>query len=468
MSTAKHSRASGSGSSDAAKGTKLPKFLQKAQTIAGRDRSKSVSQAPSPDRAASPPPHAPPETPKTSRGSRFIRARTVAAPPADASPSPSPELPRTISPSPTMDSPADLDTPVIVEPALSPPPRQHPSLAPPLSSAQSIPVPRPHTRSERVHIPGGSGSVSDSAAAAPHLTVAASPTRTTGGITDLSSRLSGWFSHTFSSSTTDLTLPGILAQSTSSSASPSSPSSARGAGKASALLTAAKHGKGHLDKAMRYLLDSDATPDRCEDPIWLLGVQHPGYEPPPPPPSFTPVSVPMGAGPTTPGRRTSSDRRSPTFRAASSTSTSGSGSASSHSHSHASASTSSLTAVPPPPTPAGKSSSAKHDPAALWPPVFYADFSSRVWVTYRSHFQPIRDTTLTALEAEVGEAAQAGGVSGSPSSGRRWWGGEKGWTSDAGWGCMLRTGQSLLANALLHMHLGRGTCSSRSVSRFPC
>ncbi len=107
------------------------------------------------------------------------------------------------------------------------------------------------------------------------------------------------------------------------------------------------------------------------------------------------------------------------------------------------------------------SSSSKH-PAAYWPPEFYADFTSRVWITYRAHFHPIRDSSLTVLEreqAEVPAAVAAGSltpISSSPPSTRWWPGGEKGWASDAGWG-WLRTGQSLLATALIHLHLGRGT-----------
>ena len=44
-------------------------------------------------------------------------------------------------------------------------------------------------------------------------------------------------------------------------------------GNLSTVLTAAKHGKGHLDKD---LLDGNSTPDKCTDPKWLLGMQHPG------------------------------------------------------------------------------------------------------------------------------------------------------------------------------------------------
>jgi cysteine protease ATG4 len=62
--------------------------------------------------------------------------------------------------------------------------------------------------------------------------------------------------------------------------------------------------------------------------------------------------------------------------------------------------------------------------SSIWPADFYEDFTSRLWFTYRHNYPPIR-----------------------PAS----------YKTDIGWGCMLRSGQSLLANTLLIHLLGRGT-----------
>ncbi|RXW23562.1 hypothetical protein EST38_g2288 [Candolleomyces aberdarensis] len=245
---------------------------------------------------------------------------------------------------------------------------------------------------------------------------------------NLPTRLSGWFSHTFSSSSsTDLSLPSLLATH-GSPRSKSTGGGGGGGGGALALLTAAKHGKGHLDKAMRYLLDSDSTPDKCTDPIWLMGVQHPGYEPSPP---SSYVGSPSS-------RRGSASP--PSFRS----STSSIGSLSSSSNHHEQQLLHSSTGSNP-----------KLNPGANWPPVFYIDFTSTVWLTYRSHFPtPIKDGRLADL-CGSGPSLDSVNTPATKKTPWNWVGGEKTWSSDSGWGCMLRTGQSLLANALVHVHLGR-------------
>lgn len=81
-----------------------------------------------------------------------------------------------------------------------------------------------------------------------------------------------------------------------------------------------------------------------------------------------------------------------------------------------------------------------------WPRGFLDDFESRFWMTYRSDFEPIpsssdpgASTTLTL-----------------PMRIRTRLGGQSSFSSDIGWGCMIRSGQSLLANALSMLRLGRG------------
>eukprot|EP00096_Caligus_rogercresseyi_P006117 TRINITY_DN22331_c0_g1_i1.p1 TRINITY_DN22331_c0_g1~~TRINITY_DN22331_c0_g1_i1.p1 ORF type:complete len:394 (+),score=150.01 TRINITY_DN22331_c0_g1_i1:221-1402(+) len=63
---------------------------------------------------------------------------------------------------------------------------------------------------------------------------------------------------------------------------------------------------------------------------------------------------------------------------------------------------------------------------------FALDFASRLWLTYRREFQEFRGTRIS---------------------------------SDCGWGCTIRSGQMLLGNALLRLHLGRSWRWRRENSR---
>ncbi|KAF5677269.1 cysteine protease atg4 [Fusarium heterosporum] len=93
------------------------------------------------------------------------------------------------------------------------------------------------------------------------------------------------------------------------------------------------------------------------------------------------------------------------------------------------------------------SSLAYDDPAndGGWPSGFINDFESRIWMTYRSEFEPIprseNPQATSSLSLSMRLKSQLGDQ--SPFS------------SDSGWGCMIRSGQSLLANAITMVRLGR-------------
>lgn len=81
-----------------------------------------------------------------------------------------------------------------------------------------------------------------------------------------------------------------------------------------------------------------------------------------------------------------------------------------------------------------------------WPHDFLDDFDSRLWFTYRSNFPLIKKSSDPKAATSIPLAVRL--RSHLVDSG--------GFTSDTGWGCMIRSGQSLLANSLVMLRLGRG------------
>lgn len=80
-----------------------------------------------------------------------------------------------------------------------------------------------------------------------------------------------------------------------------------------------------------------------------------------------------------------------------------------------------------------------------WPAPFLDDVEARIWLTYRSNFPSIPKSNDPNATSVLSFSTRLKNL-----------GNQGGFNSDTGWGCMIRSGQSLLANALAVHELGRG------------
>ncbi|OCF45204.1 hypothetical protein I317_01007 [Kwoniella heveanensis CBS 569] len=305
------------------------------------------------------------------------------------------------------------------------------------------------------------------------------------------SRMSTWFSHLLPSSSTATIQEGSIPSPPPTETSPHLPPSPlrKPPSAAASFLNAARQ---RAVDGVRHLLDSEAQPDKCPDPIWVMGVGHPGWRPSTPNrspgTSFLPDlsdAVPhaeerRGSGsstgrPSPPSKHDAGGLRPSAWSRKQKEQYGGpiAGEASTPppAKGFSNLFTASTLSLALPTSMASGSPSKESEKKGLtdspgkgkkdkkekevlrWPDEFYTDFRSRIWCTYRSQYAPILsipdNLLIPAPQASLpSRPSQAGWSWSRPAE-------ERGLTSDAGWGCMLRTGQSVLANALIHLHLGR-------------
>lgn len=112
---------------------------------------------------------------------------------------------------------------------------------------------------------------------------------------------------------------------------------------------------------------------------------------------------------------------------------------------------SSANALETPPASASNSpSSAVADgeppPGRGWPAGFVEDMSSKFWMTYRSGFEPIPKSVDPKAASALSFSMRIKSTLSDSA----------GFSSDSGWGCMIRSGQSLLATTIGILRLSRG------------